>query len=234
MNPEKGNEGAYKKYVALQRNLADKVVIEDLHDERITLIGGTDVSYSRVGKDTTAIAGLVVMKYGTWKVVERKYSVMDITFPYIPGLLSFRELPVLMDAFGKLDEKPDLWLVDGAGIAHPRRLGLASHFGITIEKPVIGVAKSRLTGTHEEIPPEKGASVPLYDGNERIGTVLRSRTKVRPLYVSPGHMVSIGQAEHIVLSCCVKYRLPEPTRAAHNFVTLLREKFKNYQADGVK
>ncbi len=189
----------------------------------ILSIAGTDVSYSRIGKETMAVAGIIIMEYGTWNVVERVYAVKDISFPYIPGLLSFRELPVLMDACEKLQNMPDIWLVDGAGIAHPRRLGLASHFGVTIDQPTVGVAKSRLTGNHEPVPSEKGARVPLYDGEEIIGTVLRTRSNVRPLYISPGHKVSIVQAPEIVLSCCTKYRLPEPARAAHNFVTMLRQ-----------
>jgi deoxyribonuclease V len=188
------------------------------------LVAGTDVSYSRLGKYTTAIAGIVIMEYGSWNIVEQVYALKDISFPYIPGLLSFRELPTLMEAYEKVQKHPDIWLLDGAGIAHPRRLGLASHFGVTINEPTIGVAKSRLTGTHNDVPSEKGSMVPLNDGKEVIGTVLRSRTNVRPLYVSPGHMVSIEQAPHIVLSCCTKYRLPEPARAAHNYVTSLRQK----------
>lgn len=213
----------YKKAREHQKTLSQKVSLFEFLLKDINLIAGTDVSYSRIGKETTAVAGIVVMEYGTWNVMEQVYAVKDITFPYIPGLLSFRELPVLMDAYEKVQNRPDIWLVDGAGIAHPRRLGLASHFGVTINEPTIGVAKSRLTGTHEDVPLAKGSKVPLYDGPEVIGTVLRSRTNVRPLYISPGHMVSIEQALEIVLSCCIKYRLPEPTRAAHNYVTLLRQ-----------
>jgi deoxyribonuclease V len=213
----------YKKGRELQKQLSDKVRFCGLPSNGIHLIAGTDVSYSRIGKESTAVAGIVIMEYGTWNVVEEVYAIKDITFPYIPGLLSFRELPVLMEAYEKVQKCPDIWLVDGAGIAHPRRLGLASHFGVTINEPTIGVAKSRLTGTHEEVPLAKGSRVSLYDGAEVIGAVLRSRTNVRPLYISPGHMVSIEQAPEIVLSCCVKYRLPEPTRAAHNYVTSLRQ-----------
>ena len=212
----------FKDAVSVQKILNDRVSLNSIQFN-ISFIAGTDVSYSRIGKETTAVAGIVIMEYGTWNVVERVYAVKDISFPYIPGLLSFRELPVLMDACEKLQNRPDIWLVDGAGIAHPRRLGLASHFGVTIDQPAVGVAKSRLTGNHEPVPSEKGARVPLYDGEEIIGTVLRTRSNVRPLYISPGHKVSIVQAPEIVLSCCTKYRLPEPARAAHNFVTMLRQ-----------
>ncbi len=220
---ESNKKSTYKKAVEFQTKLAGTVDLCGFSLQGIHLIAGTDVSYSRIGKETTAVAGIIIMEYGTWNVVERVYAVKDVSFPYIPGLLSFRELPVLMDACEKLHNKPDIWLVDGAGIAHPRRLGLASHFGVTIDQPTVGVAKSRLTGNHEPVPSEKGARVPLYDGEEVIGTVLRTRSNVHPLYISPGHKVSIAQASEIVLSCCTKYRLPEPARAAHNFVTLLRQ-----------
>ncbi len=220
---ESNKKSTYKKAVEFQTKLAGTVDLCGFSLQGIHLIAGTDVSYSHTAKETTAVAGIVVMEYGTWSVVERVYAVKDINFPYIPGLLSFRELPVLIDAFAKLKTMPDLWLVDGAGIAHPRRLGLASHFGVTVDQPAIGVAKSRLTGSHATVPSQQGSRVSLYDGEEVIGTVLRTRSNVRPLYISPGHKVSIAQAPEIVLSCCTRYRLPEPTRAAHNFVTVLRQ-----------
>jgi len=214
--------GSYHDAAAIQKKLAEKVCLSRFPEQAITIIAGTDVSYSRTGKHSTAVAGIIVMKYGSWEIMEQVHAVQEISFPYIPGLLSFRELPALMMAFEKLQTMPDIWLVDGAGIAHPRRLGLAAHFGVTIDQPTIGVAKSRLMGTHEEVSPEKGSQVPLKDRGEVIGTVLRSRTDVRPLYISPGHRLSIAQAPEIVLFCCVKYRLPEPTRAAHNFVTRIK------------
>lgn len=213
---------SYPKAVEIQRALAKKVQLWGLPDQDIRIIAGTDVSYSRTGKYSTAVAGIVVMDYGSWEVLEEVYAIKEISFPYIPGLLSFRELPALMMAFEKLKTIPDLWLVDGAGIAHPRRLGLAAHFGVTIDRPTIGVAKSRLIGTHDEVPIEKGSRIFLKDRGEIIGIVLRSRTNVRPLYISPGHGVSLEQAPEIVLSCCTRFRLPEPTRAAHNFVTRIK------------
>ncbi|MBN1333086.1 MAG: deoxyribonuclease V [Synergistales bacterium] len=215
---------SYHNAAELQKQLAEKVRLNDFYDQDIRIIAGTDVSYSRNGKYSTAVAGIIIMKYGSWEVIEAVYAVKEISFPYIPGLLSFRELPVLLDAYDKMKTKPDIWLVDGAGIAHPRRLGLASHFGVTIDRPTIGVAKSRLTGHHMDLYLEKGSTVPLRDRAEVIGTVLRSRTNVRPLYISPGHLVSLEQASEIVLSCCTRYRLPEPIRAAHNFVTRLKAK----------
>lgn len=216
----------YKEAVLTQRVLSERVGLCNFPvEDKIRYVGGTDVSYSRTGKYAIAFAGIVILEYGTWNVLDRVYATRDISFPYIPGLLSFRELPVLIDAYEKLTLLPDLWLVDGAGIAHPRRLGLASHFGVVTYHPTIGVAKSRLLGTSSDLPQEKGSKVWLYDKDEIIGTVVRTRTNVRPLYISPGNKVSLEQAPELVLSCCTRYRLPEPTRAAHNFVTLVRREY---------
>ncbi|NEQ34486.1 MAG: deoxyribonuclease V, partial [Leptolyngbya sp. SIO4C5] len=135
-------------------------------------------------------------------------------FPYVPGLLSFREVPTILVALSQLQTEPDLLLCDGQGIAHPRRLGIASHLGLLVDLPSIGVAKSRLTGTHAEVPPEKGSWVPLQDKGETIGAVLRSRTNTKPLYISSGHRVSLETAIAYVLQCTPKYRLPETTRWA--------------------
>jgi deoxyribonuclease V len=141
---------------------------------------------------------------------------LEVDFPYIPGLLSFRELPVILQALEKLPQSPDLLLVDGQGIAHPRGLGLASHLGLWLDLPTIGCAKSRLYGEHGEVGEKKGESVPLKNkGGATIGCVLRSRDRIKPLYISPGHRISVKSAAAIVLACCDKYRLPEPIRAAH-------------------
>jgi deoxyribonuclease V len=160
-----------------------------------------------------------------WSVVDSASAFLENSIPYVPGYLSFREIPVLLEAYEKLRVLPDVWLVDGAGIAHPRRIGLAAHFGVLLDVPAVGVAKSRLVGRHDDLPAEKGSSVPLEDEKtgEVIGTVLRSRSGVKPLFVSPGHRVSIETAPEVVLSCCTRYRLPEPTRAAHNMVTELKK-----------
>jgi deoxyribonuclease V len=141
------------------------------------------------------------------------------TFPYIPGLLSFREIPAVLTAMKLLLIRPDLLLCDGQGIAHPRRLGIAAHLGMLLDIPSIGVAKSRLIGTHDELPKEKGASVPLMDKSEQIGIVLRTRTHVKPLYISPGHCVSIETARELVMKCVTRYRLPETTRLAHTLAS---------------
>jgi len=138
-----------------------------------------------------------------------------VQFPYIPGLLSFRELPVILKAVDRLSEWPDFFMVDGAGMAHPRFFGLACHLGVVSGCPSVGVAKSRLVGTHDPLPEARGSRVPLLVGGRVTGTVLRSRSGVRPLYVSPGHSVSLETSADLVLASCTRFRLPEPIRAAH-------------------
>jgi deoxyribonuclease V len=222
----------YKRAIQTQRDLYERLDLTPFpSDVPLRYVGGTDVSYSRTGKFATAYAGIVVLEFGTWKELDHVFAVREISFPYIPGLLSFRELPVLLDAYEKMTLLPDLWLVDGAGIAHPRRMGLATHLGIILDQPTIGVAKSRLTGTHEGVGREKGSITGLYDRDELVGSVVRTRTNVRPLYISPGNRVLIEQAPELVLSCCTKYRLPEPTRAAHNLVTEIRKEHSMEKED---
>jgi len=155
-------------------------------------------------------------------VLERAGAERPTTFPYVPGLLSFREAPVLLDAFAKLRRRPELVLVDGQGYAHPRRFGLACHVGLALAVPTVGCAKSRLCGEYEEPPREAGTWSPLRDGSELIGAVVRTRTGVKPLFVSVGHLISLRSAIHAVLACCRRYRLPEPLRAAHQYAGLLR------------
>jgi deoxyribonuclease V len=147
-------------------------------------------------------------------LIEHAIARRPTTFPYIPGLLSFREIPVLLDAIEALGRRPDLLICDGQGIAHPRRFGLACHLGVLTDLPAIGVAKSRLTGKHEVVPDRKGAWVPLRDGDDVIGAVLRTRRGVRPVYVSPGHKVSLESAIRLTLDCITRFRLPETTRWA--------------------
>jgi deoxyribonuclease V len=140
-------------------------------------------------------------------------------FPYVPGYLSFRELPALLQALDRLASTPDLLLCDGQGLAHPRRFGLACHLGVLTDIPSIGVAKSRLIGVHDDPPPEKGRWVPLMDKGETIGAVVRTRNKVSPLYVSLGHRISLPTAIDYVLRCTTRYRLPETTRWAHRLAS---------------
>ena len=177
------------------------------------LIAGVDISVNRVAGTGTAAA--VVLSYPDLEIVETKTVTDKIEFPYVPGLLSFREAPLILAACEDLTVTPDLIMVDGQGIAHPRRMGLASHLGLFLDVPTIGCAKSRLCGRHEEPGNEQGSRADLIDNGEVIGAVLRTRGGVKPVYVSIGHRIDLAAAVHWVLACCRGYRLPEPTRLAH-------------------
>jgi deoxyribonuclease V len=201
-----------KEAIALQKRLASQVVLKPL-PERITVIAGADVGYSRRYK--AAVAALATYTYPGLECRELVQFSGDIAYPYIPGLLSFRELPLLLETFQLLREQPEVVLCDGQGIAHPRRLGLASHLGLWLDLPTVGCAKTRLVGTHGKVGPEKGQYRFLKHHYERVGVVLRTRTKVKPLYVSPGHLADLQSSRRLVMGCCLKYRLPEPIRQAH-------------------
>ena len=176
-------------------------------------IAGVDIS---VGKTREMATGaVIVLSYPELRLVETKIVNEKLNFPYIPGLLSFRESPLILAACEKLTVTPDLILVDGQGVAHPRRLGLASHLGLFLDIPTVGCAKSRLCGSHKELGVEPGSSVELVDNGEVIGAVLRTKLGVSPIYVSIGHKVDLQTAVHWVLECCWGYRVPEPTRIAH-------------------
>ena len=167
-------------------------------------------------KKDIAIASVVVLSFPELQVVDSVVTQSPVRFPYIPGLLSFREIPPLLTAFDQLQTIPDLVIVDGQGIAHPRRFGLASHLGLILDKPTIGCAKSRLWGRYEEPDAEQGAYTYLIDKEEVIGAAVRTRTNVRVVYVSIGHRISLDSARTWTLACCRGYRLPETTRYAHN------------------
>lgn len=175
-------------------------------------VGFVDRPYRR--RPTLARAAVVVLSYPELEIVEQHVIASPTDFPYVPGLLSFREIPVLAQAFELLRATPDLLLVDGQGRAHPRRLGLASHLGLLLDIPTIGVAKSRLIGEHADPGPNRGDSTPLIHDGDHIGTVLRSRDNVKPLYVSIGNRISLPSAADWVLRLCTRYRLPEPIRLA--------------------
>lgn len=196
----------------IQRELADRVITEN---EVIAphLIAGVDIS----APDYRGIArgAVVVLSYPELNVVEVEVAEAKVDFPYIPGLLSFRECPLILAACQKLNSAPDLVLVDGQGIAHPRRLGLASHLGLFLGVPTIGCAKSILCGKHQPVAEEVGSYSKLIHNDETIGAALRTRAGVKPVYVSVGHKVDLSSALHWVRECCRGYRLPEPTRLAH-------------------
>ena len=197
--------------IAVQNSLRNQVITTDQFDT-VTTVAGVDAGFEQNGSVTRA--AVVVLQLPELTLLEQAIAYRPTTFPYVPSLLSFREMPTVLDALKQLTIEPDLILCDGAGIAHPRRLGIASHLGLLIDKPTIGIAKSRLLGTHAELSDHKGAWVPLMDRGERIGAVLRSRTGTKPLFVSAGHRISLETAVSYVLQCTPKYRLPETTRLA--------------------
>jgi len=211
-----------KQAIALQQELAGLVSLVDRFPVPLRTVAGVDVSYRKHG--TTFHAAVVVLTYPDLQFVDQASAAAESCFPYIPGLLSFRELPVLLEAFRKLQSVPDLVLVDGQGIAHPRRLGLASHLGLWLGLPTIGCAKSRLVGIADAVGKTRGANQPLFDKAEEVGRVLRTRTGVRPLYVSPGHLVTVATSVRLTLDCGGGFRLPEPTRRAHLLSNQVRQK----------
>jgi len=195
--------------MALQRKLADRVERRDRLDP-VALVGGVDVSV----RGNLARAAVVVLRLPDLDVVEEVTAERPVTLPYIPGLLSFREAPVILDALARLRTTPQVLIFDGQGIAHPRRMGIASHVGVLLDHPTVGCAKSRLTGTYADPAPERGSNTWLYDADEVLGAVVRTRDRVRPVFVSIGHRVCLDTAIDLVLRCGAGYRLPEPTRRA--------------------
>ncbi len=195
----------------LQNELRTQVIQTDQFGT-INTVAGVDIGL----KKDTAIASVVVLSFPELQVVDSVVTQSPVRFPYIPGLLSFREIPPLLTAFAQLQTIPDLVIVDGQGIAHPRRFGLASHLGLILDKPTIGCAKSRLWGRYKEPDAEQGAYTYLTDKAEVIGAAVRTRTNVRVVYVSIGHRISLDSARTWTLACCQGYRLPETTRHAHN------------------
>jgi deoxyribonuclease V len=193
-----------------QDRLCELVRRERLPVGRVRLVAGCDCA---IAGDRLCAAALVFAVPGL-QMVDAAEAVVPTRFPYVPGLLSFRELPALLAAFARLRTRPDAILCDGQGIAHPRRFGLACHLGLLLDLPTVGCAKSRLIGEHDEPGPYRGDRVPLRDRREVIGTVLRTRDRVRPLFISAGHRVTRRDAEALVLRCGAGYRLPEPTRQA--------------------
>lgn len=217
---------SYSRAREIQADLACKVEFTPLKKSP-KLIAGIDCAFSKDGE--RIIAAVVLLRRPQFELVEMVSASRKVTFSYIPGLLSFREAPVCIAAAEKLQKQPDVFMIDGQGIAHPRRLGLAAHLGLFLDQPTIGCAKSRLTGTYEEPPLEKGACSLLKDKKrkqntqpETIGAVVRTRTNVKPVFVSVGHKCLLEDAIRIVLDCAVKYRLPEPTRLAHQAVSRLK------------
>lgn len=206
----------------LQTRLAAQVRIEPLPREP-KLIAGADVAFERALD--RVFAAVLVLTYPELELVEQATAHESKPFPYVPGLLSFREGPAVLRAFAKLQQTPDVVIFDGQGIAHPRRLGLASHMGLWLRLPTVGCAKSRLIGQHDEPGVKKGDATPLLDDCHQIGVVLRTRAGVKPVFVSPGHLSDFETAQHLVIGCCRRFRLPEPTRQAHAAVAKFKKAF---------
>jgi deoxyribonuclease V len=206
-----------KEATAIQESLRAQVIREDRFGA-IKTVAGIDVGFEEDGAVTRA--AVVTLRIPELELVETSIVHLPTAFPYIPGLLSFREAPAVLEAIDRLPSLPDLLICDGQGIAHPRRLGLASHLGLWTDIPSIGAAKSRLIGQHEPVGETRGDWQPLWDAGEILGAALRTRQGVRPLYISIGHRISLETAIQLVLSCTKAYRLPEPTRQAHRLASL--------------
>jgi len=213
----------YREAVALQERLA-KEVVEGPPLENARIAAAADVSGGRKGE--WIAAAVVVMDIETLEVLEVRRVARRATWPYVPGCLSFREAPAVLAAFRQVRRTPDVLLCDGQGRAHPRRFGLASHVGLALGVPTIGCAKSLLVGEPAgPLGPQRGSRTPLMDAGEQIGAVLRTRTGVKPVYVSVGHRIDLASAERWVLAAAVRYRLPEPSRLAHQEVTRLKKEW---------
>ena len=210
----------YKEAVCLQKKLASKVKQVPIK-RKIKKICGLDISCSK--KSDMLYATTVILDSKNLTILETSSNKGKATFPYIPGLLSFREIPLLRQCLLKLKNQPDIIIADGQGIAHPRKFGLASHIGILYNIPSIGCAKSVLVGEYKQLKSKKGSTSPLIYKGETIGTALRTKNNVKPVFVSVGNLITIQNAVRITLDCCTKYRIPEPTRQAHILVNNLRK-----------
>ena len=203
--------------IKIQKDLKSNISLKKSFS-KIDKVAGADVSYYK----NKMIAGIVILKFPQLEIIEKKSSVSSVNFPYISGLLTFREGPSLLGVFKKIKTTPDVILFDGQGIAHPRRMGLATHLGLFLDKPTIGCAKSRLSGKYTSVGEEKEDYALLKEDEEILGAVLRTRKRVKPIFVSPGYKIDLPNSIEIVLKCIVKYRLPLPVREAHIFVNQIR------------
>lgn len=208
-----------REAIALQKELAGRVVLCPL-PSRFKILGAADIAYLKT--TDTLISVVLTFQWPSLEPLESVHIRAKAKFPYVPGLLSFREAPPLIEAYRLLARKPDVFLCDGQGIAHPRKLGLAAHLGLFLGIPTVGCAKSRLCGEHEPPTPRKGFSKPLLLNGEQVGIVYCSRDGVKPLYISPGHLSDIDSSKKLVSRCLRRYRIPEPLRLAHIAATRLR------------
>lgn len=205
--------------IALQGTLREQVRLMPL-PQPVTTIGGADISFNKFSD--VVYAGIIVLRFPSLEVIGHATVVTTVRFPYIPRLLAFREVPALLEAWHKLAVKPDVLVLDGHGIAHPRSMGVATHFGIVADTPTIGCAKSRLTGRFEPLPEEPMTTSDLMLRGEKIGEVLRTKKRTNPVFVSPGHLITQEESTALMKQCVTKYRIPEPTRLAHLLVNEVR------------
>jgi deoxyribonuclease V len=210
-----------REAVELQKRMRAQVRVAP-HRGRIETVAGADISFNKFSP--VIYTGIVVLRLPSLEVVEEVGVVGETQFPYVPGLLSFREAPSVLEAWSKLKTEPDAVMFDGQGIAHPRRVGIASHVGLFLNRPTLGCAKSVLVGRHAELAEERGNWQPLIDpkNDETVGAALRTKTRVQPIYVSPGHLIDLAGAIELTLRSDGGYRQPEPTRRAHLLVNALR------------
>ncbi len=201
--------------IAIQEKLRQYVRLTDDLLLPVKTVAGVDVACKQQGR--VACAAVVVLDFPALTLRAQAKAKLPVSFPYIPGLLSFRELPAVLQALAELSELPDLIFCDGQGIAHPRRLGIASHLGVLLDRPTIGVGKTRLIGHHDAVPDRRGAWVPLVDRDETVGAVVRTRSGVKPIYVSPGHRIGLPSAVAWLRACTTCFRLPQTTRLADAF-----------------
>jgi deoxyribonuclease V len=223
-----------RQAMELQNTLRGRVVVRPLALTRIRFVAGADLSYEVTEKNlsglliqknsNTVYGGIVVLSYPNLEIVDQSVVRVTVNFPYVPGLLSFRESPAIIQAWEHLTLKPDVLFIDGHGLAHPRRFGIACHLGLLFHLPTVGCAKSILVGQYDarKLKSKRGSFVPLWDGEERVGTVLRTREGVNPIFVTIGHLSDLRTARQLVLRCSPRYRIPEPTRQAHLLVNAAR------------
>ena len=209
----------YQEAVAIQEELRQRVLLTPL-PRLPRLVAGADAITDRA--DRRILGAIAVYSYPDLELVEEATAAGECPFPYRTGLLSFREIPILAAAWGRLRSRPEVILVDGQGIAHPRGLGLASHLGLVLDVPTIGAAKSRLVGAGEEPKPAAGSSSPLIYQGKQVGFILRTQKGIRPLYLSPGHLITLEESRTITLGCVTKYRIPQPLRQADQLTRRLK------------
>jgi deoxyribonuclease V len=205
--------------VALQKELRDRVVLRPL-PAGVRVVAGADVSFDKYSE--VIHAGFVVLGLPDLEVVETAGVTTRTRFPYVPGLLSFRETPALIEAWERVTVRPDVVVLDGQGLAHPRRFGIACHVGLLFDLPAVGFAKTLFVGKYEEPPPGAGSHSPLVDRGETVGAAVRTKDRTNPIFVSPGHLADTPSAVELALRTTTRYRVPEPTRLAHLFVNALR------------